>query len=736
MKFATILRTLVSLGSSPAHAHRSSSIVSVPPGSAVSRVVNYSGTLIDRSGKAVTKTEVAMFLIYSDATGGEPIWTETQNVYPDTNGHYSAVLGATTRLGLPENLFAAGEERWLAIQTPGEPESPRNLLATDPQALKPAIAVATAVKRNRRGRLTLQPSLQPFLTAAAIRISILSIVVLLALGNLFAQTSTSVPSLIHYSGTLAAVNGKPVTEPVGVTFLIYAERTGGEALWMETQMVRSDSTGHYTVELGAASQGMPADLFDTTENRWLATQAPGQLETARERLVSVPYALKAADAETLGGLPVSAFVLAGSKGKEAQPASAAPAPQAAAPAPSGVTSVALSAPASDFTVTSKPITKSGTLGFKWITPPTSNAVPNSIVKRDSIGDFWANDFTATGNIEAYGTFLSLKNANVYGSFLQGKSTKGIQMRNNGSGVDLESLGAPLFINWSTGQMTAFNGLVGVGTSFPQAELNLNSGGTANADTFLIGNNTTKGLQMRDNGTGVDLESIGVPLYVNYTTKQPLYLNPNGGSVNIGSNLAKPGIYLYCHAFCTGSVDAPGLLNVGAEDDGNGSYTSASFTNDVLILGNLLVEGTKDFHIDHPLDPLNKSLEHAAIESSEVLNEYSGNATLDANGEAVVIFPNWFSGINTDFRYQLTAVGAPGPNLYIAKKVENNHFTIAGGTPGMEVSWLITAKRNDAYMQAHPFQVERIKPEKMRGHYTHPELYGAKPVTTPVASTKP
>jgi hypothetical protein len=44
-------------------------------------------------------------------------------------------------------------------------------------------------------------------------------------------------------------------------------------------------------------------------------------------------------------------------------------------------------------------------------------------------------------------------------------------------------------------------------------------------------------------------------------------------------------------------------------------------------------------IDHPLDPENKYLYHAAIESSEVLNIYSGNVTTDGGGEAVVKIPS-------------------------------------------------------------------------------------------------
>jgi hypothetical protein len=58
------------------------------------------------------------------------------------------------------------------------------------------------------------------------------------------------------------------------------------------------------------AEGLPADLFASGEARWLGVQAAGQPEQPRVLLLSVPYALKAADAETVGGLPPSAFMLA------------------------------------------------------------------------------------------------------------------------------------------------------------------------------------------------------------------------------------------------------------------------------------------------------------------------------------------------------------------------------------------------------------------------------------------
>jgi len=147
------------------------------------------------------------------------------------------------------------------------------------------------------------------------------------------------------------------------------------------------------------------------------------------------------------------------------------------------------------------------------------------------------------------------------------------------------------------------------------------------------------------------------------------------------------------------------------------------SGNINISGNLTVSGNKNFRIDHPLDPANKYLFHAAIESSEVLNLYSGNVVLDGSGEAVVQLPDWFEVINKDFRYQLTPIGAPGRDLYVAEEVSGGHFKIAGGKPNGKVSWQVSGVRNDAWEKAHPMVVEADKGAK-RGQYLTPELYGA------------
>jgi hypothetical protein len=192
---------------------------------------------------------------------------------------------------------------------------------------------------------------------------------------------------------------------------------------------------------------------------------------------------------------------------------------------------------------------------------------------------------------------------------------------------------------------------------------------------------------------------------------------------------------------SGATNGPGIVGVGGSGGtsaggdgidvlaGTGCTGCANglagyFNGDVTISGNLNVSGTKHFKIDHPLDPANKYLYHAALESSEVLNLYTGNATLDANGEAAVQFPDWFEAVNRDFRYQLTAIGAPGPNLHIAQEIQNHSFKIAGGAAGMKVSWQVTGVRQDAWEKAHPMAVEAAKPPSERGYYIDPELFAA------------
>jgi hypothetical protein len=139
---------------------------------------------------------------------------------------------------------------------------------------------------------------------------------------------------------------------------------------------------------------------------------------------------------------------------------------------------------------------------------------------------------------------------------------------------------------------------------------------------------------------------------------------------------------------------------------------------VFAQGNAHVNGTLSkaagsFKIDHPLDPDRKWLSHSFVESPDMMNVYNGNVTLDGAGKATVTLPDYFGALNRDFRYQLTCIGGHAP-VYVAAKVKDNAFAIAGGTPGLEVSWQVTGIRQDAYASEHPIVVEKKKTKEEKG----------------------
>jgi hypothetical protein len=127
-----------------------------------------------------------------------------------------------------------------------------------------------------------------------------------------ASAPTAVPALVPFNGTTLGEDARPLTGQNSITFLIFKDEQAGEPLWSESQNVAIDATGQYKVQLGATSpNGLPTELFATGEARWLEVQVAGHAPQARVLLASVPYALKAGDATTFNGLPLSAFALVG-----------------------------------------------------------------------------------------------------------------------------------------------------------------------------------------------------------------------------------------------------------------------------------------------------------------------------------------------------------------------------------------------------------------------------------------
>ncbi len=208
-------------------------------------------------------------------------------------------------------------------------------------------------------------------------------------------------------------------------------------------------------------------------------------------------------------------------------------------------------------------------------------------------------------------------------------------------------------------------------------------------------------------------------------------NPGtGGAVGIGTTTPNHGYRLEVDndsgVAIAGFGTAAGVWAISSVN-GNGAYLGDT-QNGAYIAGPMNVTGylTKSgggYRIDHPDAPARRYLSHSFVESDEMKNVYDGTVTLGDDGRATVNLPAWFGSINDSFRYQLTAVSAPAPDLHIAEKIADNRFTIAGGPPGLEVCWQVTGVRADPWAQANRIVVETEKPEHERDHYLHPELYG-------------
>ncbi|MGC1437532.1 MAG: hypothetical protein WA847_16690 [Terriglobales bacterium] len=530
-----------------------------------------------------------------------------------------------------------------------------------------------------------------------------------------------VPPVVKFGGVLTDVNNKPVTGTVGVTFSLYKESEGGVPLWLETQNVTPDKTGHYSVMLGSASsQGLPGSAFASGEARWVGVQVQGQAEQPRTVLMSVPYALKAADAETIGGLPPSAFVQASAAGSSTA---------------SG-------------TNPSAAITGTGTANHitKWLSP---TKLGNSNIFDGSAGNVGIATTSPGATLDVNGTAVIRSNATVNGSLGAGPITAtssssggtgvfanaGSSTASNGviaegaTGVAAyTTVAGSIALYGDAGSTTGSNGVVAYGATGMAGYATVNgsigvygNGGSSSGSAGVSGTGGTYGAYgYSGSGYGIygTVPSAGVDGVHGVSASE------NSGVAGINDN-SSSGFGVYGQAASPSGVGG-GFYNTSTGDalftyEQNGGY-AAFFDGNVDVDGNLSKAGGS-FKIDHPLDPANKYLYHSFVESPDMMNIYNGNATTDASGSAVVTLPEWFETLNRDFRYQLTVMGQFAQAI-VASKVANHQFTIKTDKPNVEVSWQVTGIRQDAWANAHRIPVEVAKAQADRGLYLHPELFGA------------
>ncbi len=484
--------------------------------------------------------------------------------------------------------------------------------------------------------------------------------------------NTVVPPLVKFSGVLADVNNRPLTGTVGVTFSLYKDQEGGAPLWMETQNVTLDKAGHYTVSLGSTtSQGLPASPFAAGEARWLAVQMQGRAEQPRVLLMSVPYALKALDAETIGGKPLSALQLAAPSGSSASVSSNSNNPPIANAIACSTSSAC----------------KSGHIPV-FASNGGAAKVKDSIIQESGSTLSVAGSASLTGPISASTT--SSSSAAVVGyDNTSGGSAAVSGTSTNGTGV----------------VATGVTGLLGTGAGEDGV------GVSASGNLGVYANGIAAGVY------GVSTTSTGVI----GTSTNYIGVYGSGGATGVtGVSSSGPGVV--AQSATAWALDAYGTSTATGVLAGSASGFAAWFNGNVDVDGNLSKAGGS-FKIDHPLDPSNKYLYHSFVESPDMKNIYDGNVTTNGNGDAVVTLPKWFEALNRDFRYQLTVIGQFAQAI-VGSEISHHQFSIKTDKPNVKVSWQVTGIRQDAWANAHRIPVEELKPGKERGSYLHPELYGA------------
>ncbi|MGO9340693.1 MAG: hypothetical protein ACLPY1_24730 [Terracidiphilus sp.] len=564
----------------------------------------------------------------------------------------------------------------------------------------------------------------------------------------------NVPRLIKISGAVTTPDGKPATGSVLLTFNLYQEQEG-TALWTETQTVQLDSQGHYTVLLGAGSTaGLPLDLFASGNALWLGVQPElsGASEQPRVLLVAVPYALKASDADTLGGKPASAYLLSqdwaasssqmattgnpdGALQSAQQPR---PGVQAAPSSPSPMIGPGLPVGGSG-TPDSIPIwTSAHGLGNSILFQDADqvgagthnpgarlDAVSAGIALRGTSSGANGNGVAGYANATSgYGSGVYGQSVSTSGSGLSGNATAtsgyangvyGQSASTSGSGLSGNATAASGYTSGVYGYAASTNGTgvygsstnwVGVGGETPST---IGNGVAGFADATTGYTNGVYGVTASPLGSGVNGNatattggasgvfgsSIGPEAGIGVWGS---YQGTSGNGVGVRGDIEAPstgtaGLFL--------NASGQGLILSGVSGPNFNQVLSVDSSGNLDISGNLTVAGSKSARVK-----LGDGREVAlyAVESPENWFEDFGTAQLQAGTAAVSLEPGFLETVDTtaDYHVFLTPRG-DCRGLYVAR-------TTAGGFEVRELGGGSTSIAFDYRVVAHRrgFETVRLK----------------------------
>ena len=503
----------------------------------------------------------------------------------------------------------------------------------------------------------------------------ITIVLLAVAFMLSANVNADVPQQITYQGVLSDSTGAAVPDaPYLIKFIIWDDQaaTGaGNEKWNSGFQTVNPVGGLFSYDLGS-NVALPDDLFATDTSRWLGITVGTDPEMSpRTKLNSEAYSYEALRADTAG---VATSVIANSIGSAEVIDNSLTANDLAAGSV-GTSEVA------DNSLTANDLA-TNSVGAAEI---AAGAVGSSELASGAVFDIDVNASAAIGISKIFGTAVNL--------------TSNQHITNWKRFMDSSM--------WITNVGVAIGRASVTSSRLLQIERNFNTTGIRYGEYVNLDNSSSGTLY----GNYVDIDnntSSGGSRYA--------YRGFSGSSSNTS------GVSYGCRQSAYGGAGTSLYAIYGFVSGSSTNKYAGFFVGDVDVLGTLS-KSAGSFKIDHPLDPANKYLVHSFVESPDMMNVYNGNVTTDGNGDAVVSLPDYFDALNKDFRYQLTSIGSPGPNLYISTEISGNQFAISGGEPYSKVSWQVTGVRKDAYAEAHRIKVEPDKPIAEKGLYLHPVELG-------------
>jgi len=509
-------------------------------------------------------------------------------------------------------------------------------------------------------------------------------------------SSSAVPRFVNFSGKAADAQGKTITGIAGVTFAIYKDQSEGAALWLETQNIQADAKGNYTVQLGATKpDGLPVDLFSSGEARWLGVTINGGTEQPRALLLSVPYALKALDAETLGGKPASAFLIAPTTpSSTSQPAAGVPPP---------------AEQANEIVCSSGTACKTNFFPL-FSTNGGSAKVIDSIVTQSGATVKVAGSATVTSTASSPALLGQSSGTNAVSDGVDGVTSSGtasgVAGINNGNGIGVYGTGG--------------TGVYGIGSSgygiYGFSNSSYGIYGTSNTSHGIVGISNGNFFGVVGEGGGAGLYGSGPAGILGFGTSGNGIYGQHVGASTRGDEIPYAGVWGDTNTLGSAGVAGTGQDGIGGiflndSPSGNWALVAANYNSNgpiftaenqangvqcnINAFATLQCDGGIGATV--PLDSGKRKVAMSGIQSPENWFEDFGSAQL-VNGVAVIKFdPDFIQTVNTGKDYRVF----PVPNgdckgLYVTNKTANSFEVreLGNGSSNIHFDYRITAIRKN------------------------------------------